>query len=105
MPGIDTYLHILEILSILVGGLTVAYRIGRTHTAIEASIGRQVETARLHANEIADLKLEIRKLGDVLTALAVQETRLDMHDKWIDELRHGVGLVVAPDSANRGSAR
>jgi hypothetical protein len=45
--------------------------------------------------EIADLKTEIKKLGDVLTALAVQENRLDMHEKWIDELRRGVGWRIA----------
>jgi hypothetical protein len=32
-------------------------------------------------------------MNDVRTTMAVQETRMDMHDKWIDELRRGVGLI------------
>lgn len=44
--------------------------------------------------EVIELKHEIKKLGDILTALAVQETRLDNIDRQIDDLRHGRGFVV-----------
>jgi hypothetical protein len=44
--------------------------------------------------EVVDLKLEIKKLGDILTTLAVQETRLDYMDRQIDDLRHGRGRIV-----------
>jgi hypothetical protein len=88
-------LHIIEIFAILGGGLGVAYRLGKTHTVITLSIENQNKAAERQAIEIAELKTEIKKLGDVLTALAVQESRLDMHEKWIDELRRGIGLVVA----------
>ena len=65
----------------------VAIRTTSIVTAITAAIEKQDTAAQRHTNEIADLKTEIKKLGDVLTALAVQENRLDMHEKWIDELR------------------
>jgi hypothetical protein len=89
-------LHIAEILAIVCGGLTVAFKLGRTHQAITAAIEKQDAAAERQAVEIADLKTEIKKLGDVLTALAVQENRLDMHEKWIDELRRGLGWRIAP---------
>jgi len=92
--SVETFLHAMEIVSIVVGGLSVAYRIGKTHSAIAAAIKNQNQASERQANEISDLKIEIKKLNDVLTALAVQESRLDMHEKWIDELRHGIGLVV-----------
>ena len=60
-----------------------------------AAIEKQDAAAERQAVEIAELKTEIKKLGDVLTALAVQENRLDMHEKWIDELRRGLGWRIA----------
>jgi hypothetical protein len=94
--SISDILHGLEIISIVGGGMIVAFRLGRTHAAIEAAITNQNIVAKLQSDEIAELKAEVKKLGDVLTALAVQENRLDMHEKWIDELRHGRGFVMTP---------
>lgn len=94
--SIETILHVVEIIALCGGGLTVAYRLGKTHTAITAAIDKQDAAAARQASEIGELKNEIKKLGDVLTALAVQENRLDMHEKWIDELRRGVGWRIAP---------
>jgi K+/H+ antiporter YhaU regulatory subunit KhtT len=88
-------LHIVEIVAIVGGGMGVAFRLGRTHQAIQSAITKQEEAAARSAAEISDLKAEIKKLGDVLTALAVQENRLDMHEKWIDELRRSLGWRIA----------
>jgi hypothetical protein len=85
--SLEAALHALEIVAIVGGGLGVAYRLGKTHSAISAAIENQNKAAERQASEISELKVEIKKLGDVLTALAVQENRLDMHEKWIDELR------------------
>jgi len=89
-------LHIVEIVALVGGGFALAYRIGKTHSAITAAIERQDAAAARQEREISELKTEIKKLGDVLNALAVQENRLDMHEKWIDELRRGVGWRTAP---------
>jgi hypothetical protein len=93
--SVETMLHVVEIVALVGGGLSVAYRLGKTHTAIIAAIEKHDAAAERQAVEIADLKTEIKKLGDVLTALAVQENRLDMHEKWIDELRRGLGWHIA----------
>jgi hypothetical protein len=93
--SIETVLHVVEIVALVGGGFSVAYRLGKTHSAITAAIEKQDAAAERQAVEIADLKTEIKKLGDVLTALAVQENRLDMHEKWIDELRRGLGWRIA----------
>ena len=93
--SIETVLHVVEIVALVGGGFSVAYRLGKTHTAITAAIERQDVAAQRHTSEIAELKTEIKKLNDVLTALAVQENRLDMHEKWIDELRRGLGWRIA----------
>ncbi len=34
-----------------------------------------------------------RQMGDILTKVAVQDNRLTMMDKYIDELRHGRGFI------------
>jgi hypothetical protein len=86
-------LHILEICAILGGGVGVAFRLGKTTERIETAIIAQAKNAERQGVEMVELRTEIKKLNDVLTTLAVQETRLDMHDKWIDELRRGVGLI------------
>jgi len=83
------------IVALVGGGFSVAYRLGKTHSAITAAIEKQDAAAQRQALEIAELKSEVKKLGDVLTALAVEENRLDMHEKWIDELRQGVGWRIA----------
>jgi hypothetical protein len=93
--SIETVLHMVEIVALVGGGFSVAYRLGKTHSAITAAIEKQDAAALRHTGEIAELKTEIKKLNDVLTALAVQENRLDMHEKWIDELRRGVGWRIA----------
>ena len=85
--SIETILHVVEIVALVGGGFSVAYRLGKTHSAITAAIEKQDAAAARQAAELSELKTEIKKLGDVLTALAVQENRLDMHEKWIDELR------------------
>jgi hypothetical protein len=86
-------LHILEIVAIVFGGFGVAFQLGKTTERIETAIVAQVKNAERQGTEMTELRSEIKKLNDVLTTLAVQETRLDMHDKWIDELRRGVGLI------------
>lgn len=93
--SIADILHAAELVALVAGGFVLAYRIGKTHSAITAAIERQDAAAERQALEIADLKTEVKKLGDVLTALAVQENRLDMHEKWIDELRRGLGWRIA----------
>jgi hypothetical protein len=93
--SIETILHVVEIVALVGGGFSVAYRLGKTHSAITAAIEKQDAAAARQAAEISELKTEIKKLGDVLTALAVQENRLDMHEKWIDELRRGGGRRTA----------
>jgi prefoldin subunit 5 len=92
---IGDILHLAELVALVGGGFALAYRLGKTHTAITAAIEKQDIAAQRHTSEIAELKTEIKKLNDVLTALAVQENRLDMHEKWIDELRRGLGWRIA----------
>jgi len=36
----------------------------------------------------------VQQLNAILTKIAVQETRLNMIEKDIDEIRHGKGLVI-----------
>ncbi len=43
--------------------------------------------------EISTLKDEIKPLSTLITAVAVQNNRLDMLEKRLDELRHGEGFV------------
>jgi len=89
----DNALRILEIVSILGGGGMVAFRLGRTTATMQGAV-------EVQNSAIDDLKVEVRKLSDVLTKLAVQEQRLNMLDKHIDELRHGEGYVFPLGSLN-----
>jgi hypothetical protein len=102
--SIADVLHIVEIVALVGGGFGLAYRLGKTHSAITAAIEKQNAAAERQALEIADLKIEIKKLGDVLTALAVQENRLDMHEKWIDELRREQHVIASGAKQSRGHA-
>lgn len=91
--SIDNFLKVAEILSILGGGGLVAFRLGRTTSRVEGVLQTQNMILTQQSAEITDLKNETRKLGDILTQLAVTAQRLDAMDKTIWELRHGEGYV------------
>ena len=57
------------------------------------------------ASEISQLKDEVKEVAKVVTALAVQSTRLDtmgsrlaMQEKLIDDLRRGEGFIKFPQT-------
>lgn len=47
-----------------------------------------------------DLTAALLQLGTILTKIAVQDTRLAMVDKSIDELRHGQGYIKQRKQGN-----
>ena len=84
--SIDTALKLIEIVSILGGGGTVAFRLGKNSQVVR-------EAMRQQAAEIAALKDEIKELSKLVTEVAVQSKRLDMLEQRYEELRHGEGFV------------
>lgn len=92
--GLDAILKITEILSILAGGGLVAFKLGRTTTRVEASLSMQNSILAVQSKEITELKLETRKLGDVLTAIAVQGTRIERLERDLAEVKR-IGRVVS----------
>lgn len=92
--SLDTILKLVEIGSILIGGGTVSFTIGRTLARFETSL-------TLQAKDVIDLKTDVKKIGELMTTVAVQNQRMDgmserlnMIDKRFDELRHGEGWVT-----------
>jgi hypothetical protein len=98
--SLEVILRIGEILSILGGGVLVAFKLGRSTQSMEAAIGAQALSAVQQKDEISQLKIEVRKLSDIMTHIAVQNTRMDtmaervtMLDQRFEELRHGEGFI------------
>lgn len=89
-------LQILQIGSVLFGGIFVAVRLGRASGRIEAAMAMQ-------ATEITTLKDEVKVLSGLVTQVAVQNTRIDLLEKRYEELRHGEGFVF-PLSAHLRAA-
>lgn len=83
---IDTALKFAEIISIISGGSIVAFKLGRVTTRVE-------ENMKLQAKEISELKEETKKLGAILTTVAVQDNRIDRIESDIHDLKHGRGWV------------
>lgn len=44
--------------------------------------------------DVVDMKLEIKKVGDVIIQMAVADTRLNNIESDIRDLRHGKGFIV-----------
>jgi flagellar motor component MotA len=86
-------LQIAEIASILCGGGLVAFGLGRTTSRVESALKMQNEMMQQQAEEITELKSEARKIADLLTAIAVQGTRLDRLEADIRDLKHGKGFI------------
>lgn len=100
---LDIILKIGEILSILGGGALVAFRLGRTTSRVEASLQAQNQLLESQSAEITELKNETKKLGDVLTQIAVQQTRIERLENDLRELRHGRGFVQAAVNREYGA--
>jgi hypothetical protein len=67
----------------LVGGiLATMFSIGRRTASIEQST-KDVQT------DVAELKGDVKKVGDIVTQLAVTSARMDMFDKRLDDIVHG----------------
>ncbi len=71
--ALDLILKVIEVLGIVVGGVTLFYKLGGAVARFEA-IGSQ------QANEIKELKASIEKVSELITSVAVQSTRLDNLD-------------------------
>ncbi len=90
---LDNFLKVAEIISILAGGGLVAFKLGRTTSRVEATLEMQNNILRIQSSEITELKIETKKLGDVLTQIAVQATRIERMEDDMRELRHGKGYT------------
>jgi hypothetical protein len=100
MPfDLSVLLQVGQIIAILAGGGLVAFRLGRTTARVEATLSLQNRILETQSAEISELKNETKKLGDVLTAIAVQGTRLDRLETDLQDLRHGRGFIAS--SINR----
>jgi hypothetical protein len=80
-------LQISQTLAVVIGGGFGIYRIGRNTQKTESAITRANEVALEQKAEMGELKLEVRKLSDVLTTMAVTTTRVDNLAATITELR------------------
>ena len=70
--SVDIALKVAEIVSIVAGGGTVAYRLGRTTERMEQAMAMQRE-------QIISLKDDVKELNKLMTDVALQKQRLDMH--------------------------
>lgn len=79
--------NIVEISSILGGGLVVFITLKSTVTNLK--------------EDVALLQIEIKKLSDVITRMAVTDIRLTNLEQDIRELRHGHGWITGPTGIDR----
>lgn len=79
--------HLLQILAIIGGGLWMFF-------TLRADV--RVLTVDVHNLERAQAALSeaFKQLGIILTQVAVQDNRLNMVEKSVDELRHGDGYIA-----------
>lgn len=93
--SLDNFLKVFEIASIIGGGALVAFKLGRTTARVEASLEKQNAILVGQSGEISELKAETKKLGDVLTSIAVQGERINRIEDDIREIKHGRGFIQA----------
>lgn len=71
--------NIIEIVSIIAGGITVFVTLRNTVSNIK--------------DDVIGMQLELKKLADIVTKMAVTDVRLTNVEQDIRELRHGRGFV------------
>lgn len=107
--SLDTLLRLLEIVSLVGGGIFIAFKFGRATARIELSIVTQKELSDAQNKAIekwqGEMKEEIKKIGDILGELAVQaermrgqDERLNMLRRDMEDLRRGHGFIVSTPS-------
>jgi hypothetical protein len=84
--------------SISVGNILTILGMVAAAGGIMFTLGRQSQKFDGFSSQMGEFKEEIKKQNDILSTLAVQNIRIDMHDKWIDELRRGIGVILPPDN-------
>jgi len=85
---------IIQVLAIAGGGMLVLVSMRNTVSVLQ--------------RDVASIQVEIKKMGDILTKMAVAETRLDDTDmrltnveRDLRDLRHGQGFVRGPAGIDR----
>lgn len=78
--------NIIEILVIGCGGIGAVWAVRNS----VANLGRDL--TRMEA-DFCDMKLEIKKVGDVLIRMAVTDTRLTNVEQDVREMKHGQGFI------------
>ena len=85
---------LIQVAAIAGGGLLVLITMRNTVSVLQ--------------RDVASIQIEIKKMGDILTKMAVAETRLDDTDtrltnveRDLRDLRHGQGFVRGPAGIDR----
>jgi len=78
--------NIIEIATIASGGVYAVLTVKNSVT----NFGRDL--VRMEA-DFFDMKVEIKKVGDVLIKMAVTDTRLVNVEQDVRELKHGIGFI------------
>lgn len=81
-----TFGNILEILVIAGGGLIAL-------GSMKATVSEMRQEQKLMKSDFADMKNEIKKVGDVLVKIAVTDQRLLNVEQDIREIKHGRGFI------------
>lgn len=89
----DLLFKIVQAAAIIGGGLFFLFKLGRATAKLEGALTLQNVILKNQAEDVTELKADVRKLGDVLTTIAVQDNRLDRIENDIREIKHGKGFI------------
>lgn len=78
--------NIVEIIIISAGVITLFNKMNASILLLRKDVG-YIQASQAALNEA------FKQLGTILTQVAVQDTRLSMIEKRVDELAHGEGLI------------
>lgn len=89
--------NILQIGTMIGGGMWVLFSMKNNLSLLRSDIS-YLKAAQASLNEA------FGQLGAILTKVAVQDSRLNMIEKIIDEMRHGQGFIkVLPFGKEKGN--
>ncbi len=93
----DWTINLSSLITIVANTIAVAGAFFLFLISVKTDINLIKSDVRYIQERLHDVAETLKQLSEILTKVAIQDTRLNMMEKYIDEMRHGRGFIRVED--------